>query len=281
MLSNKGSILSNDLEFPSSNLPWLNQGADISFVESKSGKILMEDIFKNINNKTKTILTSHVQYSTGFKQDLIELGRLAREKGLFLVVNSTQSIGALRFDVEDFNVDFMASSGHKWMLSSYGIGTIYVKKEHLQDFDAFKPPFFSHLGQKNKHTFENKRLDMSCTASRFELGSPHFPNIFALNAATKYILKIGIGEIEKRILSLTQYLIEKLQEIKLYILSPLEDKYRSGIIVFRADNATTIARKLKKDMIIVSVRGGGIRVSPHFYNNEEDIDKLISALKSY
>ena len=88
-------------------------------------------------------------------------------------------------------------------------------------------------------------------------------------------------EIEKRILYLTRYLIEKLQkELNLYILSPLEEKYRSGIVVFKADNAEVIVRKLEKEMVIVSARGGGIRVSPHFYNNEEDIDRLISVLKN-
>jgi len=132
---------------------------------------------------------------------------------------------------------------------------------------------------KHIDVFENMNMNVSDTASRFELGSPHFPNIFALNAAIKYISKVGIDEIEKRILSLTEYLVEKLQELNLRVSSPLEEKYRSGIIVFKADKAEEIVTKLKKEMIIVSALGDGIRVSPHFYNNEEDIDRLISNLK--
>jgi len=279
MLSNKGKVISNELEFPSSNLPWLNIGADICFVKARNGKILIKDIVNNINGRTGTIITSHVQYSTGFRQDLVELSNLTKQKGLYLVVNPTQSIGALYFDVKEFGIDFMASDGHKWIISSYGVGVIYIRKRLLDDLD-FKPPFFGQLGQKHRNTFNNMKLDISQSASRFELGSPHFPNIFALNAGIKYISKIGVMEIEKRILYLTRYLIEKLQELNLCILSPLEEKHRSGIVVFKVDNTEEIIRKLEKEMIIVSARGGGIRVSPHFYNNEEDIDRLISVLKN-
>src|SRR5919197_2016669 len=127
MLSDKGIAISNELEFPSSNLPWLNKNADnTKFVKAKDGnKILIEDISKmidegnNNNKKTKTVVTSHVQYSTGFRQDLEELHKLIKLNGLYFVVNSTQSLGALYFNVQDFGVDFMASNGHKWMLSSF------------------------------------------------------------------------------------------------------------------------------------------------------------------
>src|ERR671933_1651719 len=207
MLHSKGSVISNELEFPSSILPWLNRDADIIFVRPKKGKILKEDIANSINQNTKTVVISHVQYSTGWRQDLTELGELTSKKGLYLVVNPTQSLGALYFNVRDFNIDFMASNGHKWILSSFGIGAIYLKKEYLEDFERFKPPFYSQLGQKQTEIFDNKKIDMSNTASRFELGSPHFSNILCLKSAIEYITKIGIEQIEKRILYLTEHLV--------------------------------------------------------------------------
>jgi selenocysteine lyase/cysteine desulfurase len=279
MLSSKGSVISNELEFPSSTLPWLNRNADITFVSPKKGKILKEDIENSINQKTKTVVVSHVQYSTGWRQDLAELGELTGKKGLYLVVNPTQSLGALYFNVRDFNIDFMASNGHKWILSSFGIGAIYLKKEYL-NFERFKPPFYSQLGQKQREIFDNKKIDVSNTASRFELGSPHFSNILSLKSAIEYIARIGIEQIEKRILYLTEYLVERLREFKVEIISPLEEeKGRSGIIVFKERNAQEVVRKLGRRRIMVSARGNGIRVSPHFYNNENDIDKLASELK--
>ncbi|MFL6343885.1 MAG: aminotransferase class V-fold PLP-dependent enzyme [Nitrososphaeraceae archaeon] len=309
MLSDKGLVLSNELEFPSSNLPWLNKNVDnIKFVKARDGnKILIRDISKmigkeeessiknSINNdgdnnnsndkRTTTIVTSHVQYSTGFRQDLEGLHKLTKHNGLYFVVNSTQSLGALYFNVKDFGVDFMVSNGHKWMLSSFGIGILYIKKKYLRDPENFKPPFSSQSSQKRRENFNNNmKLDMSGTAARFEIGTPHFANIIALNAAIKYISRIGINQIERRILSITDYLIDKLQNLNLEILSPIEDKrYRSGIVVFKSNKRkkpTDIVTELqKRERIIVSARGKGIRVSPHFYNNEEDIDRLVAALK--
>ncbi|MFL6502160.1 MAG: aminotransferase class V-fold PLP-dependent enzyme [Nitrososphaera sp.] len=309
MLSDKGLVLSNELEFPSSNLPWLNKNVDnIKFVKARDGnKILIKDISKmigkeeessiknSINNdgdnnnsndkRTTTIVTSHVQYSTGYRQDLKGLHELTKRNGLYFVVNSTQSLGALYFNVKDFGVDFMVSNGHKWMLSSFGIGILYIKKKYLRDPENFKPPFSSQSSQKRRENFNNNmKLDISGTAARFEIGTPHFANIIALNAAIKYISRIGINQIERRILSITDYLIDKLQNLNLEILSPIEDKrYRSGIVVFKSNKRkkpTDIVTELqKRERIIVSARGKGIRVSPHFYNNEEDIDRLVAALK--
>ena len=127
------------------------------------------------------------------------------------------------------------------------------------------------------------KLNMSDSATRFELGTPNLPNIVALNAALKYISKIGIRSIEKRILNLTNYLIDNLEKMKLQILSPIEEKkYRSGIILFKAQKKkpVEIVTELgKRSNIIVSARGKGIRVSTHFYNNEQDVDRLIIGLK--
>ena len=289
MLSDKGIVISNELEFPSSNLPWLNKNPNnIKFVKAKDdNKILIDDIAKMVdqNNKTaKTVVTSHVQYSTGFRQDLKELGKITKQKGLYFVVNPTQSLGALYFNVKDFGIDFMASNGHKWILSSFGIGAIYIKTKYLRDIENFKPSFFSQFGQKRRENFDNNmKINISNTATRFELATPHFPNIIALNAALRYISKIGIRQIEKRILNLTDYLIDNLQKMKLEILSPIEErKYRSGIILFKARNKNPIdivTELEKKSKIIVSARGNGIRVSTHFYNNEDDIDKLILGLR--
>jgi cysteine desulfurase / selenocysteine lyase len=293
MLSNKGIVISNKLEFPSSNLPWLNQDSNnIKFVgSSDSNRIPIEDIemainkFDNHNNKkVKTIITSHVQFSTGFRQDLKELGKLTHRRGLHLVVNATQSLGALSFNARDFNIDFMVSNGHKWMLSSFGIGGIYIKRKYLKHKEYSNPSFFSQSGQKQKQNFDiNTKLIMSDTATRFELGTPHFQNIIALNAAIRYMLKLGTKEIEKRILALTDYLIDRLLNMDLKILSPIENKKeRSGIVIFKPFNMKPIkivAELERKNRIVVSARGKGIRVSPHFYNNEADIDKLILALE--
>ncbi len=298
MISGKGIVISNDLEYPSTNLPWINKNQEnIKFVNSRDGKkIRIEDIsytiennLKNIDNNNKgnvkTIVTSHVQFSTGFRQDLLNLGKLTNQRNLYFVVNSTQSLGALYLDVKEYNIDFMVSSGHKWLLSSFGIGGLYVKRDHLRDANVSLPPFFSQSGQMVIDRYDlNTKMDLSPTATRFEIGSPSIQNIFALNAALKFISKIGIKKIESRIMELTDYLISKVECTEFEILSPIENRNdRSGIIIFRPKNkrdpSEIVTELEKKYNVIVSARGKGIRVSPHFYNNEEDIDRLIKAVK--
>ena len=281
LLAHRGHAISNDLEYPSSNLPWFNRGADMTIVRSRNGMVPLELIRKAIGGKTRTIVTSHVQYSTGFKQDLESLSEICDERDLYLVVNATQSVGALNFDVSKFGVDFAVANGHKWLLSSFGIGTLYIHDKLLKKESGMNPTFYSQFGQVNREHFDNMKIRVSKTASRFELSTPHFPNVIALRAAIKYISRINIRRIEERIHYLTQYLIDRLAELKIQILSPLANTYRSAIIVFKSRSPDQLVAYLRKRRIIVSARGGGVRVSPHFYNEESDIDKLISALKGH
>lgn len=296
MLSEKGIVILNDLEFPATNLPWINKNdgrENLKFVKARDqNKILIKDIVEMIDktnslspqNVVKTIVTSHVQYSTGFKQDLKQLAKISKKYGIFLVVNATQSLGCMYFNVKDFDIDFASSNGHKWLLSSFGIGSLYIKGTYLQQPNQFKPAFFSQSGQRERNLYSiNTQMLMSNTATKFEVGSPNLPNISALNAGLQYISTIGIKNIEQRILQLTDYIIDKLHSINLKILSPIENKNnRSGIILFQSKNRKPldIIKILeKKYKIIVSARSNGIRISPHFYNNEDDIDKLVSALE--
>jgi cysteine desulfurase/selenocysteine lyase len=281
LLAPRGHAITNDLEFPSSNLPWINKGADMTIVQSRNGMVPIEHIRKAIVRKTRTIITSHVQYSTGFKQDLETLSKICSEKNLYLVVNATQSIGVLNFDVSKFGVDFTVANGHKWLLSSFGIGTLYIQSKLLEEESGLNPPFFSQFGQEDREHFDNMKIRMSKNASKFELSTPHFPNIIALKTAVRYISKINILRIEERIRYLTQYLIDRLAELKIQILSPLANLHRSAIIVFKSRSPEHLVAYLGRRRIIVSARGGGIRVSPHFYNDEGDIDRLILALKAY
>jgi len=292
MLSNRGIVILNDLEFPASNLPWINNNPkNIRFVKSRNNNRIeindIVDLISDLESKDdkkiiKTVVTSHVQFSTGYRIDLNKLSKFTKQKKILLVVNSTQSLGSLYFNVKEQGVDFAATNGHKWMLSSFGIGAMYINKKYL-DEDQFKPPFFSHSGQKQIDNYENnKKVEISENATRFEIGTPHLQNIVLFNAAIKYISDVGIKNIEGKILQLTDYIIENLESLNFEIISPIANKNeRSGIIVFKSKKLSplTVVKRLEKENVIVSQRGKGIRISPHFYNNEEDIDKLILSLK--
>ncbi len=273
----KSEVVTMEDEFPSSTLPWLNLGYELRFVKSKNAIYLIEDIERNIFDNTKILVTSHVQYKTGFKQDLNELGKMCREKGLIFVVNATQSAGAMPIDVKKANIDFLVFSGLKWLAAGYGIAVLYMNRKWFGGIS----PAVGWQSVKAPHLMDNKKLDLREDASVFELGCPHFSNIFSLGGALDLMNGIGKRKVEERIYELGDYLVERLEELKLVIVSPLDRKYRSGITVLKmkTEDADRVVQQLYGRNIIVSARGEGLRISVHIYNNEEDVDKLVSELR--
>lgn len=272
-------VLTMEDEFPSSTLPWLNLGYELRFVKPENAIYSIENIEQNISTDTRILVTSHVQYKTGFKQDINELGKVCKEKGLIFVVNATQSAGAMPIDVKKANIDFLVFSGLKWLAAGYGIAVLYVNRKLLEKVDY---PAVGWQSVKDPRLMDNRKLDLRKEASVFESGCPHFSNIFALGGALDLLNKIGRAKIERRIYELGDYLIERLGELNSdlskRIVSPLDKMYRSGIIVIGVTNAEVIVKELYRENIVVSARGKGLRVSVHVYNNEEDVDKFVSGL---
>lgn len=275
MFDGKGEVLTMDDEFPSSTFPWLHKKYRVHFVKPKKAIFSIKDIEKKITKKTKILVTSYVQYCTGFKQDLVELGKLCKKKGIIFVVNATQAAGAMPIDVKKANIDFLVWSGYKWQMAGYGIGVLYINKKW---FKKLKFPIAGWCSVKKPELMDNKKLDLKNEASELEVGCAHFPNIFALGGALDLLNKIGKKNIQKRILELDDYLVEKVKNIGLKIDSPLNKKHRSGITIIRMENAQKIVEKLWKKRIMVSAKGTGIRVSLHVYNNKKDIDRFVGEL---
>ena len=275
---NNGSdeIVTMHDEFPSTTFPWLNRGYKALFVKPKNQIYTKEAIEKKIEKTTRILLTSHVQYSTGFKQDLVEIGKLCKKRGLVFIVNATQSFGAFPIDVKKAKIDFLAASGFKWIGGGYGIGILYINKKW---FNKVHYPLVGWQSMEEVYPKDNRKLNIRKVASVLEVGCHPFANIFTLGGGIDIQNKIGKKRIEKRIYYLADYLADKLKENNFEIVSPLERKYRSGITIVKMENATKIVEKLKKKGIMVSARGEGLRVSVHFYNNEKDIDTFIEELK--
>lgn len=280
----KGSnVVTTDMEYPSVVYPWLRRrlGVEVRYVENVEGKILVEDVEKAVDNQTAAVAVSHVEYVNGFRHDLKELAKVAHEHDAFLVVDAIQSLGAMSVDVRKDDVDFLTASCYKWLLGPAGAGYLYVRREHVEKFE---PPFIGWASVKPE-VFET--IDfwdiweprLSHTASRFEVGSPSFISFAGAAVAIQLLLEIGIRNIQKRVLGLTELLVESLQDSGFDLTTPVDPEHRSGIVHFLVGNAQEKAEKLKKKGIIVSARSNGLRVSPHFYNNEEEIKHLIQEVK--
>jgi cysteine desulfurase/selenocysteine lyase len=276
-------IVTTDLEYPSVVYPWLKKslGVKIHYVRNVSGKIQLEDFEKAVDDKTVAVAVSHVEYVNGFRNDLRALSQIAHEHGAYLIVDAIQSAGVIPIDVKRDGVDFLTTACYKWLLSPTGAAYLYVREDLIENFE---PPYVGWASVKQE-IFETVdfwdiwSLRLSETASRFEVGTPSFLSFVGAAEAIKMLLSFGIENIEKRVLRLTDYLIEAVKALGLELQTPEEQQYRSGIVNFKVDKPKEVVEHLKRNNIVVSARARGIRVSPHFYNTEEEIDTLVNEIQ--
>ena len=280
---NKENIVLNDLEFPSNIFPWQNQAKkhnlEIRIAKNVHGKIPLEEYEKHIDDNTRVIAVSWVEFQNGFKHDLKALAELAHAHGAYLVVDGTQSIGMLDVDVKKMDVDFLACACAKWLISPIGTGFLYIHKDLVDEIDA---TYVGWRSVKDPENFSYRWFELDEAARRFEAGSPSFLGIQGLMESLKYIHRIGSRSIERRDLELAEYLVEQFLEIKqLKIVTPLnEDKPQSAIVSFTCRNVEEVYNKLLENRFIVSLRLNAIRVSPHFYNIEQEIEDLVNLVKN-
>ncbi len=274
LIADRGGVLTNALEFPATTVPWIHRKANMKFLEPKGGVISVEAIKENLNPKTKTVLTSFVQYQNGFRTDLEAIGRIKADR--FFVVNAAQGFGYLPIDVRAAKIDFLVTNSYKWLMAGHGGGILYVNKKWIRKFRPHSAGWQSVL---KPEFFDNRHVVLKPTAARYEYGSPPFPSIFAIGAAIEYISELGVEQVWQRIKFLTDALIGELQKHHFEISSPLGPKMRSGIVVFGVKNAVKLTNQLLARRFYVSPRGEGIRVAPHMYNTEEEIFSFVKALK--
>ncbi len=276
LIADQGRVLTDTSEFPSSTVPWLWRKADVAWQEPRGAVLELADMKKLLTPSVKTIVTSFVQYGTGFRQDLEAVGKLKGNR--FLVVNATQGLGALRADVKKWNADFLCSNSYKWFLGGYGGGIFYIKKKWL---DKFKPRTVGWRSMTDPEKMENRKLDLSPSAMRYEYGCPPFPAIFAVGAAIDYFNSVGPEKIEDRVLDLADFAMEALQAKGFELVTPRPRHQHGGIVVFKVKDPELLRRKLFADGIYCSVRGGAIRIAPHFYNTFEEIDLFLKRVSQH
>lgn len=274
-------ILLNDFEFPSNVYPFLNlqrRGVVIDFVKQRNGRIALEDIAAMIRPETRLLSISFVEFLNGFRNDLQAIGRLCRENNIIFCVDGIQGLGALHLDVQESGIDFLVSGGQKWLMWPLGTAFMYISP---RIFDLIHPMAAGWLSVEDSWDFFKYELKFLPTAERFEPGNYNAAGVVGAGASLEMFLEIGSRAIEQRVLGVTGYLIERLQENGYRIYTPLEPESRSGIVTFHHSNAPGLFEQLKSRRVHVSLRNGFIRVSPHFYNNEDDIDCLMELLLGF
>ncbi len=273
-------IISTNVEYPSNVYPWVDLsqrfGVKHIMVAEKDGRIAPEDLFAAVTPRTRMIALSHVEYASGFRHNLAAIGAFCRQHNILLCVDGIQSFGALPVDVEAMNIDFLSADGHKWMLAPEGCGVFYCNKKHISSLH----PEIGWMNVVNANDYAHYDFTLQQSARRFECGSWNIPGVMGMYAALELMAQIGIETISRRILALTQILIDGLEAKGYTVFSPRDPAERSGIVSFisHTHDHDAIAKQLQDKKIIIAVRGGRLRASPHFYQTPVHIQRLIDAL---
>jgi selenocysteine lyase/cysteine desulfurase len=277
------NVVSTEDEFPASTIGFEHQGISMRYVQPVDSRYSIDAIMEHIDDQTAAVVTSYIQYATGFRQDLQTLGKALHDRGILFIVNATQAFPIYPLDIESMHIDALTCSLHKWGLTGH-IGSLFFTSPDFRK--RFPVPWIGWLsvdaGKAIIHTAKNSPFHIHDSARQYEFGTQNLQTILAFKVALDYLIAIGFENIRARILDLTDYLILGLKKQGVKIVSPTEKPAeRSPIVSFNLeDKNVDCAKKLKKESIMVSLRAGYIRIAVNIFNDFEDIDKLLSVVRS-
>jgi len=275
-------IIISSAEFPANYYPWRNtvtKGGKIIHHNSSDGRVPVTEIEPLITGKTRMIALSAVQFLSGYRADLHGFGELCRKRSIFLVVDGIQAVGAIDIDVRSMGIHALACGFQKWMFAPMGTAFLYIGGE-LQEI--IRQSSLGWLGVQTPWNFKDLQQSPHQSARRYEGGTLNYSGFYGVNEALSMLLQVGIDNIERSIQELSDQLIDGLQRIEqVNIISAVERQQRAGIVTISLDeiiDSTDIFNKLKRHNIIVSLREGMIRISPHFYNTYDEIQTFLIVL---
>ena len=275
-------ILIGDVEFPTNVYPFLNLrrlGVDVKLIANDHGTVTAEMIEKATTPKTKLISISTVQFLSGYRADMQRIGNWCRQHDIWFVVDGIQAVGAIELDVVSSHVDALCAGSHKWQMGPQGLGFLYVNKK-MQD--AIQPSNAGWLSVTAPWELLDYNLEFLPTAMRYELGTMNANGIVGYHASLKLLNEIGIRKIQKRILELTSRILSEFTHWNdLNILTPFDDQRRAGIVTIDLPEMVdpdALIDSLSKENIVVAIRNGMLRLSPHFYNTEQEVDHSVSII---
>ncbi|MDB5307780.1 MAG: csd 2 [Gemmataceae bacterium] len=269
-------------EYPSNQYPWLNlraRGVNVRSVPSSGSRVRIDDVRAAITDRTRVLAVSAVEFASGFRNDLDLLGELCREKGVFFFVDAIQALGVFPLDVQRTPIDALSADGHKWLLGPEGAGIGYVRREWV---DRLHPVGVGANSVVHPYAFSTIDFTLKPHAGRWEGGAYNVPGIAALGASLDLLLAAGIENVERRVLALTDYLCDRAAAAGLEVFSSRAPGEKSGIVSLAKPGTPpdTIMKRCREAGIIVNNRAGRVRVSPHAYNAEEELDRFLDVVKS-
>ena len=268
-------------EFPSNCFPWMtlkHRGVETRFCSTNMESFAPEQLFELIDSKTRIVSVSWVGYRTGFRCDLHQLAEGIHQRGALLFVDGIQGLGVFDLNTTDVPIDFLAADGHKWLLGPEGAGFLFIRS-HLRNLLLSRGIGWNSV--VNAGAFHDPQLILKESASRYEGGTYHVAGIAGLQASLKMLQSISLQQRELRVRYVTDQLVEGLQRLGFQIVSDRSNDHWSGIVSCTRPEIRLhyLKRTCQQQGVVVNHRGGYLRLSPHLYNNQDDIERLLDVLR--
>lgn len=276
----RNRIVVSRLDFPTIAYQWMvRPGIEVVYVESDDGATIDPARFADaVDDRTVAVVTSHVFFATGAIQDLDLLSEIAHARGALLIVDAYQSVGQVPVDVHATGVDVLVTGPLKWLLGGPGLAYLYVREDLV---GRLAPTTAGWFGARDPFAFDITRFEFHESARRFELGTPALPTVHTALGGQEIIDEVGVPRIRERNAALTERLIEAARGAGFELRVAPDPRDRSAIIMIADDDPAGAVAHLASRDIIVDRRGGYVRVSPHFYNTEDEIDRLVEELRRW
>jgi selenocysteine lyase/cysteine desulfurase len=275
------SVVTASEEYPSNIYPWLNlatRGVTLRQVPSRAGRIWVDDLAAAIDRSTRVLTISHVEFASGFRNDLDALAELCHARDVALFVDAIQGLGPHVIDVGRTAIDFLAADGHKWLLGPEGAGLLYVRRDWIERLRPLGVGWHSVVGSYNSPANEYR---LKPGAERWEGGSFNMPGLQALAASVRLLLEIGPETVSARILEHAQAVRTLAHAAGWQVYGSPRPEDLSGIVALTCAGVDPdhAARTLRGRGVAVASRRGRLRVSPHVYNNDDDLRRLEEGLR--
>ena len=280
-------IVTTAVEYPSNIYPWMElretRGVELVMVpetDAPDGARVVDEsavLEAATHPRTRLVTLSHVQYASGQRMDVARVGRFCRERGILFCVDAIQSLGVLPVDVQSMNIDFLAADGHKWMLGPEGAGLFFIRRDLMA---RVRPLSVGWMNVVNARDFGHYDYTLRPDSRRYECGSWNVAGFLGLGASLALLESVGIDRIFARVRGLGDRLVSGLRGKGWRIVSSRADRQVSGSVVFVSDRVDhrEVFESLREKRIEIALREGRLRASPHFYNTEDQVDRLIESL---
>jgi cysteine desulfurase / selenocysteine lyase len=269
-------------EYPANVYPWIalrDRGVDFRMAEPVDGRVLSDAVLSLVDERTRVVALSHVEFWNGYRVDIEAIGGELDRRGVIFAVDAIQSAGALHLDLSKLPIDFLAAGAQKWLLGPLGIGFCYCRPELLH---RLRPVLVGTGTVKRHDEYFDYDFDLCETARRFEESSISVLDMAALQAAVDLLQEVGTKAIEDHVLSLSGTLAQGLADRGYQLVEPWPRgaNESSGIVSFRrpGSRAGEVLRDLNAARVVGRVHADFVRLSPHFYNTPQEVERVLDVL---